>query len=128
MAYDDDLRVRIQLADSRRDVAHRDMKRARQGRDCDFLGLADVEDHERLAALQPMLQRSRSDFTGFRHRRAPPESILSRPRREANPIPEPGRYPSRFALADSAWPVRSGRFALAVVEACTAWTEMVADL
>ena len=57
MAYDDGLAIWIEFGEPRRDVAHRDMRRAGKGSDRDFGGFTNVEDEHPLAAIDARLER-----------------------------------------------------------------------
>jgi len=56
MAYDDGLAIGIEFGQPRRDVAHRDVSRARKSRDRDLGGFANVEDKNALAAIDALLK------------------------------------------------------------------------
>ena len=67
MAYDDGLAGGIELRHARRDVAHRDVSRAGEGRDCDFGGLANVEDEDAIASIEAGLECRGFDCAEIRH-------------------------------------------------------------
>src|SRR6266852_7854095 len=71
MAYDDPMRVRVEFGETRGYVTHRNVQRAREGRDRDFLRLAHVENFEPLAAVEPRLELQWFDFLYRRHRNNP---------------------------------------------------------
>jgi hypothetical protein len=66
MAYDDSLAVGIEFGEARRYVAHRDMSCAGKRSDRDFAGLANVEDKDALATIDPRLERQRVYISNLR--------------------------------------------------------------
>src|SRR5216683_4105250 len=62
------MRVRVEFGETRGYVTHRNVQRAREGRDRDLLRLTHVENFEPLAAVEPPLELQWFDFLYRRHR------------------------------------------------------------
>lgn len=67
MAYDDGLAIGIELGQTRGDVAHRDVTRARKRRDRNFGRFADVQDEDTIASIEAGLERRRFDCADISH-------------------------------------------------------------
>ena len=76
MAYDDGLAVGIELGQTRGDVAHRDVTRAREGRDSNFGWFADVQDEDTIAPIETGLERGRFDYADIRHQATGESTVL----------------------------------------------------
>src|SRR5208337_316171 len=76
MTYDDGLAVRVEFGQARRDVAHRDVARAAEGRQRNFERLADVEDEDAVASIEAGLERGRVDCADIRHQATAPSAAL----------------------------------------------------